>query len=206
MTVYHNVAQHNTAQHSTHDKALCTACRPLCIIQRFDILGIWLAGDSSTPLEAAVSSSTALTLRKKIEFEGLQVELFQDIDDPVAAAEGENVMSQMRSAELQLATDLEGSDPKHESFEQDSINIEAQDDFESSSIESDHNRSAQSCRYNLLGACSLNNFLHALHSRCLLPCICAIMPAGSIVLSLRVSIGPDCTIFVSGYGCIKPKP
>ena len=118
---------------------------PHCFLYGFKnsyILGIWLAGDSSTPLDAAVSSSTALTLRKKIELEGLQVELFQDIDNPVAAAEGGNVMSQMRSAELQLATDLEGNDPKHESFEREAINVEAQDDFESSSIEADHNRSA----------------------------------------------------------------
>lgn len=81
------------------------------------------------------------------------MELFQDIDDPVAAAEGENVMSQMRSAELQLAAELEvnnleileqGASEREsferESFERDAINIEAQDDFESSSIEADNNR------------------------------------------------------------------
>ena len=76
------------------------------------------------------------------------MELFQDIDDPVAAAEGENVMSQMRSAELQLAAELEVNNleileqgaSERESFERDAINIEAQDDFESSSIEADNNR------------------------------------------------------------------
>ena len=76
------------------------------------------------------------------------MELFQDIDDPVATAEGENMMSQMRSAELQLATDLEGDDLEaferesfeRESFERETINIVAQEDFESSSIEGDINR------------------------------------------------------------------
>ena len=119
------------------------------LLQTSDILWFWLAGDSSTPLDAAVSSSSALTLRKKIGFEGLQVELFQDIDDPVAAAEGEDVMSQMRSAEVQLAADLEVNDlemleretSERYSFERDAINIEAQDHFESSSIEVDNNRS-----------------------------------------------------------------
>ena len=135
-------------------------CRPYCTPEglqsslfcfyAFDVLGVWLAGDSSTPLDAAVSSSTALTLRKKIEFEGLQVELFQDIGDPVAAAEGENVMSHMRSAELQLAADLEAHDLEilerelceREPFEREVINIEAHDDFETSSFEGDNNRSA----------------------------------------------------------------
>lgn len=110
---------------------------------------MWLAGDSSTPLDAAVSSSTALTLRKKIEFEGLQVELFQDIDDPIAAAEGQNITSQMRSAELQLANDLEGNDPEAfgaGAFEREAISIEAQDEFDSSSsVEADSNRSAVLC-------------------------------------------------------------
>lgn len=87
------------------------------------------------------------------------MELFQDIGDPVAAAEGENVMSHMRSAELQLAADLEAHDLEvlerepseresfeRESFERDVINIEAHDDVESSSIEADNNRSAWSCK------------------------------------------------------------
>lgn len=109
------------------------------------ILGTWLAGDSSTPLDAAVCPTTALTLCKKIRFEGLQVELFQDIDDPVAAAEGQNVMSQVRSAELQLVADLEGIDPsdtlEEASFEREAVTIPAQDVFESSSIEAEDNRS-----------------------------------------------------------------
>ena len=90
-----------------------------------------------------MGSSTALALRKRVLFEGLQVELFQDIDDPVAAAEGENVMSQMRSAELQLAADLEGASV--EAFEREAVNIEAQDEFESSSVEADSNRSVKHC-------------------------------------------------------------
>ena len=101
------------------------------------------AGDSSTPLDAAVGSSTALMLRKKIRFDGLQVELFQDIDDPIAAAEGESMMSHMRSAELQLAADLEGSTFEafeEQAFEREAVSVEPQDEFESSSIEADNNR------------------------------------------------------------------
>ena len=77
------------------------------------------------------------------------MELFQDIDDPVAAAEGENVMSQMRSAELQLVTELEGNNPEtleEASFEREAVTIQAQDDFESSSIEAEDNRSVCPCK------------------------------------------------------------
>lgn len=78
------------------------------------------------------------------------MELFQDIDDPIAAAEGENITSQMRSAELQLASDLAGNDPdgfEAGSFEREAINIGPQDDFgSSSSVEADSNRSACLCR------------------------------------------------------------
>ena len=120
-----------------------------------------LAGEPSTPLESAVGSS-ALSLRKRVQFDGLQVELFQDIDDPVAAAEGENVMSQMRSAELQLAADLEGGHAEsfeQGSFERDAVNVAAQDEFESSSIEGDNNRCGMTkCSI----ACLFCFFLHCL--------------------------------------------
>lgn len=89
-----------------------------------------------------MGSSTALTLRKRVVFEGLQVELFQDIDDPVATAEGEDVMSQMRSAELQLAADSEVASV-WEAFEREAVNITAQDEFESSSIGANSNRSVE---------------------------------------------------------------
>ncbi len=96
------------------------------------------AGESSPPLDAAVGQSSALTLCKRVQFDGLQVELFEDIDDPIAAAEGENVMSQMRSAELQLAADLEGSEC--EPFEREAVNVAAEDESESSSMGANDNR------------------------------------------------------------------
>lgn len=95
------------------------------------------------------------------------MELFQDIDDPVAAAEGENVMTQVRSAELQLATelegndlegnDLEGNDPEsleEALFEREAVTIQAQDDFKSSSVEADDNRSVCLHKCWCLEACS----------------------------------------------------
>ena len=97
------------------------------------------AGESLPPLDAAVGQSSALILSKQVQFEGLQVELFEDIDDPVATAEKENMMSQMRSAELQLTADLEGTG--FEPFEREAVNVAAaSDEFESSSVEADNNR------------------------------------------------------------------
>lgn len=97
------------------------------------------AGESSPPLDAAVGQSSALILSKRVQFKGLQVELFEDIDDPVATAEGENMMSQMRSAELQLTADLEGTG--FEPFEREAVNVAAaSDEFESSSVGADNNR------------------------------------------------------------------
>ena len=104
-------------------------------------MSMLMSGDKSTPMDAAVGSSAALTLCKTIQFEGLQVELFQDIDDPVAAAEGEIMMSQMQSAEMQLAAGLGRDDALEQGpFEREAVSVEVQDKFESSSVGADSNR------------------------------------------------------------------
>lgn len=86
-----------------------------------------------------MGQTSALTLSKRVQFDGLSIELFEDIDDPVATAEGEDVMSHMRSAEMQLAADLEGSGA-FEPFEREAVNVAAGNDFESSSIGANDNR------------------------------------------------------------------
>jgi len=86
-----------------------------------------------------VGQASALKLCKRVQFDGLQIELFEDIDDPIAAADGENVASHMRSAEMQLAADLEGNG-RFEPFEREAVNVFAGDRFESSSIGANDNR------------------------------------------------------------------
>jgi len=86
-----------------------------------------------------VEQASVLTLCKRVQFDGLQIELFEDIDDPIAAAEGENVASHMRSAEMQLTADLEGNGG-FEPFEREAVNVVAGDQFESSSIGANDNR------------------------------------------------------------------
>ncbi len=86
-----------------------------------------------------MGQASALTLCKRVQFDGLQIELFEDIDDPIAAAEGENVASHMRSAEMQLAADLEG-DGGFEPFEREAVNVSAGNRFEDSIIGANDNR------------------------------------------------------------------
>ncbi|KAL0044023.1 hypothetical protein WJX82_003156 [Trebouxia sp. C0006] len=111
---------------------------------------ITYSGESSPPLDAAVGQASALKLCKRVQFDGLQIELFEDIDDPIAAAEGENVASHMRSAEMQLAADLEGNG-WFEPFEREAVNVFAGDRFESSSIGANDNRHVIICSSNGVG-------------------------------------------------------
>ena len=92
---------------------------------------------------------------KQVTFEGLQVELFQDIDDPVATAEGENLMSQMRLAESQLAADLAGTGMPE--FEREAVNMApAKAELDSSSSTADDNRHVFSFR--TLQSCHCKHF------------------------------------------------
>ncbi len=59
------------------------------------------AGDNGTPASQAV--------HKRVSFEGLRVELFENIDDPTAAAESNLAMSHMLEAAAQLAGNLSSS-------------------------------------------------------------------------------------------------
>ncbi len=86
-----------------------------------------------------MGQASALTLCKRVQFDGLQIELFEDIDDPIATAEGENVASHMRSAEMQLASDLEGNGG-FEPFEREAVNVFAGNRFEDSIIGANDNR------------------------------------------------------------------
>ena len=86
-----------------------------------DIFLLMIATGCASPPSNGTQAS-ALTLCKQIKFEGLQVELFQDIEDPIAMAEGDHLISQMRLAESQLAADLAGSGGM-QAFEREAVTV-----------------------------------------------------------------------------------
>lgn len=73
----------------------------------------------------------SLTLRKQITFDGLRVELFEALNDPIAAAENEMLQSQMLEAQQQKFADGNPDEPfevlQHASRDSDTSSIAADD-------------------------------------------------------------------------------